>query len=74
MRTFAYGRDARLGLDDKHNDRVHIHLRHTKTGKNKGVEVRDPHVKWLLCELHRRHHYGDKLFEWSRDTHLKWVS
>jgi integrase len=68
----AYGRDARLGLDDKHEDRVHIHLRQTKTGKNKGVEVRDPHIRLLLCELRRRCHYGDRLFEWSRETHLKW--
>jgi integrase len=68
----AYGRDVRLGLDAKHNDRVHIHLRHTKTGNNKGVEVRDIQVKILLVHLVRRHRHGDELFPWSRDTHLRW--
>jgi integrase len=66
----AFGRDARLGLDD--DQRVHIHLQHTKTGNNKGVEVRCRHVKILLHHLKRCNKHGDYLFHWSRDTHLRW--
>ena len=70
----AVGRDPRLGLTDHDDDkgRVHIHLRHTKTGAHKGVEVRDSQVKKLLL-IHRNDHKpGDKLFPWHRSTHLKW--
>jgi integrase len=66
----ASGRDARLGMDDDH--RVHIHLRRTKTGNHKGVEVRDPYVKSLLLYLKSRHHEGAKLFPWHRSTYLRW--
>lgn len=66
----AFGRDTRLGLED--DGRVHIHLRTTKTGSHKGVEVRDEQVKQLLIILKRRHKKGDRLFPWHRSTHLKW--
>lgn len=66
----AFGRDARLGIDD--DGRVHIHLRTTKTGSHKGVEVRDEQVKQLLMIHKKRHKPGDRLFPWSRSTHLKW--
>ena len=66
----ATGRDSRLGLDDR--DRVHIHLRHTKTGAHKGVEVRDAQVKQLLLMVKRRCKPGQHLFPWHRSTHLKW--
>ena len=66
----AHGRDSRLGLDDE--ERVHIHLRNTKTGAHKGVEVRDGQVKQLLLLLKKQHKRGQRLFGWSRSTHLKW--
>ena len=66
----AHGRDSRLGLDDE--ERVHIHLRTTKTGAHKGVEVRDGQVKALLLLLRKQHKRGQRLFGWSRSTHLKW--
>jgi hypothetical protein len=70
----AVGRDSRLGLTDHCDEkgRVHIHLRHTKTGAHKGVEVRDGQVKKLLLIHHGKHKPGDKLFPWHRSTHLKW--
>lgn len=66
----AFGRDSRLGLED--DGRVHIHLRTTKTGAHKGVEVRDEQVKQLLMIHKRRHKPGDRMFPWHRSTHLKW--
>ena len=66
----AVGRDSRLGLDDA--ERVHIHLRTTKTGAHKGVEVSDPQVKALLIILKKRSKRGQRLFPWHRSTHLKW--
>ena len=65
----ATGRDRRIGTND---DRVHIHLRSTKTGAHKGVEVRDAQVKQLLLTLVKRTKHGQRLFPWSHSTHLKW--
>ena len=50
----AFGRDPRLGLND--DTRVHIHLRRTKTGNNKGVEVRNHQIKLLLLTTAARDH------------------
>lgn len=66
----AIGGDARLGMEC--TDRVHIHLRRTKTGSHKGVEVRDWHVKALLLLLLKYAMPGERLFPWHRSTHLKW--
>jgi hypothetical protein len=66
----AVGRDDRLGMDDE--ERIHIHLRRTKTGAHKGVEVRDRQVKVLLLVLLKQSKPGQKLFPWHRSTHLRW--
>lgn len=64
--------DPRLGMPD--DGRVHIHLRTTKTGAHKGVEVHDHDVKILLLLLlaHHQHKSGVRLFAWHRSTHLRW--
>jgi hypothetical protein len=55
-----------------HDNRIHIHLRRTKTGSHKGVEVRDGQVKALLLLLLKYSKPGQRLFPWHRSTHLKW--
>jgi hypothetical protein len=66
----ATGSDRRVGL--KESDRVHIHLRVTKTGEHKGVEVQCSQVKQLLLQVKRAAKPGDRLFPWSRSTHSTW--
>ena len=39
---------------------------------HKGVEVRCPQVKRLILQLKRITKPGERLFPWSRSTHLKW--
>jgi integrase len=70
----AVGRDPRLGIPATGDDkcRVHVHLRQTKTGSHKGVEVRDDQVKRLLLMLRKDSKPGERLFPWHRTTHLKW--
>ena len=58
----AFGGDPRLGLSDEHNQRVHVHLHRTKTGNNKGVEVKHGQVKMLLWQLVRAAEPGAYLF------------
>jgi integrase len=68
----AFGRDPRLGLED--DTRVHIHLRRTKTGPNKGVEVRNHHIKVLLKALCQRVTNGGRLFNYHVSTYRRWFN
>ena len=66
----AIGDDPRLGLED--SDRVHIRLKHTKTGDEKGVEVRHPEIKVLaqiLKFLSRKR--GQRLLPFSDSTYRR---
>lgn len=68
----AFGRDPRLGLDD--DTRVHIHLRRTKTGNNKGVEVRNHQIKLLLLTLWQRVTTNGRLFDYHTSTYRRWFN
>lgn len=63
----AIGDDPRLGGADR--NRVHIRLRHTKTGKNKGVEVWDAGVKHMLAMLVTLTPPGQRLFPFTASSY-----
>jgi integrase len=67
---FASGGDARLGLKD--NQRMHIHLRRTKTGRHQGVEVRDQQVMQLVQWLLARTKAGRRVFNYHASTYRRW--
>jgi integrase len=68
----AFGDDVRIGLDgDEVFGRVHLHLRRTKTGPNKGVEVANGHVKVLLRVLCDKVGSG-RLFNYHISTYRRW--
>jgi Phage integrase family len=67
---FASGGDARLGLKD--NQRMHIHLRRTKTGRHQGVEVRDQQVMQLVQWLLARTKHGQRVFNYHASTYRRW--
>jgi hypothetical protein len=65
----AISSDPRLGMV---GDRMYLRLGHTKTGANKGVEVRDLHIKALVSMLVDRATPSSKLFAFSYSSYLKW--
>lgn len=62
----AIGDDPRLGTNEWY--RIHLHLRRTKTGNNKGVELKDDGVKILLTYLYYTTRPGHTLLGISADT------
>lgn len=66
----ADGLDSRLGLRDA--NRMHLHLRQTKTDKNQGVEVKDRQVMNLVRTLIFSTPVNEKLFPFSKSTYRRW--
>lgn len=66
----AFGCDPRLGVD--HDNRVHIHLRVTKTGANKGVEVANGDIKVLLAKLIESIPHGGRIITSHESTFRRW--
>jgi integrase len=68
---FAVGNDARLGLTDVSS--ICLHLRHTKTGPNKGVMMVNPHVKALVLFIIARKPPHHRVFTFSASTYRRWL-
>lgn len=64
--------DVAIGSKHSPDDRVHIHIRNAKTGRFQGVEIRDPHVRFLINEFRQHHHHGQRLFPFSGSSYHRW--
>jgi integrase len=68
---FAVGTDPRLGQSD--SSMVHLHLRRTKTGPNKGVSMVNNQVKVLVLLLLQRIKPHHRVFAYSDSTYRRWL-